>query len=363
MMKNSQTEIKTLQKIFNANRMVRISNLLNEAESYSNKILDIDGNFKNTYIFVCKPENCFELNRLLHENRDFIIENIHFLNREIENFAVEAKKENIDEDISTSEQDDQKIPLLKDYLLKYLQQREEEYKNYYGHFKNCIIYHETKFNSDDFGNEWETDEIIIEVSPESIACFPKISVIEENISIILRNIIPKRWNWNVWNAKVSTYSTLENELDLPGSEAENKFTEWLNQQQYKFFNISQSPEHFPENFRKMGLKRPDFYIIDLDIYIDVKSRSFNRKYKNVTLSTEEYQKFTRLRKELKNDIYFAFSFKDIEFSTWYWISLTKIGTKPDRQSINGYFRSIPIDECIPIGNESLKERLNLTLNK
>ncbi len=142
--------------------------------------------------------------------------------------------------------------------------------------------------------------------------------------------------------------------------AQNKFQEWLNGQKLLFFAIDQYPESFPSRFRNYA-KRPDFLIMIPcigRILVDVKHRNINSSYESFILDDKnEIQKYLTYSGFAPENIWFAFTFQESAFSTFYWINLPQIvkDTKKHTSSKSGdYFWSIPIKMCKVIGwNDSI----------
>lgn len=143
---------------------------------------------------------------------------------------------------------------------------------------------------------------------------------------------------------------------LDWENAEKKMKEWLDRRKYQFYRIDQFPESFAKVFQGTT-KRADFHILDLKIYVDVKSKTFNPKYRNFTLNELEIIKYREWQTRSSEKVYFAFTLKDIDYLTWYWIALDEVLHFPIVNGNNGNFRSIPFESCIPIGEEKLENRL------
>lgn len=143
--------------------------------------------------------------------------------------------------------------------------------------------------------------------------------------------------------------------------SEQQFQQWLEDKRYPYLFIEQSIDTFPSLFRG-ETKRPDYFVILPSIgfiAVDVKERKYYADFKNFTINELEITKLLSFERMFKIPVWLAISNEHIGYTTWYWISLSKIIEKVPLK-INSCskeeFRAIDIKKCITIGwNDNLSK--------
>lgn len=141
--------------------------------------------------------------------------------------------------------------------------------------------------------------------------------------------------------------------------SEQLFQKWLEAKKYPYVYIEQSLETFATFFRGIT-KRPDYFIVLPSIgliAVDVKERQYYIDFQNFTINELEIKKLSSFERAFKTPVWVAISNESIGFTTWYWISLTRIVEEMPlkvNSSSNEEFRAINIKDCITIGwNDNL----------
>lgn len=141
--------------------------------------------------------------------------------------------------------------------------------------------------------------------------------------------------------------------------SEQLFQQWLEAKKYPYVYIEQSLETFATFFRGIT-KRPDYFIVLPSIgliAVDVKERKYYIDFQNFTINELEIKKLSSFERAFKTPVWVAISNESIGFTTWYWISLTRIVEKMPlkvNSNSNEEFRAIGIKNCITIGwNDNL----------
>lgn len=143
--------------------------------------------------------------------------------------------------------------------------------------------------------------------------------------------------------------------------SEQLFQQWLEAKKYPYLYIEQSVDTFASLFRGIT-KRPDYFIILPSIgfiAVNVKERQYYTIYQNFTINEVEIRKLLSFERVFKIPVWIAISNENIGFTTWYWVSLTKIIEKMPlkiNSCSNEEFRAIDIKNCITIGwNDNLSK--------
>ena len=141
--------------------------------------------------------------------------------------------------------------------------------------------------------------------------------------------------------------------------SEQLFQQWLEAKKYPYVYIEQSLETFATFFKGIT-KRPDYFIVLPSmglIAVDVKERQYYIDFQNFTINELEIKKLSSFERAFRIPVWVAISNKSIGFTTWYWISLTRIVENVPlkvNSSSNEEFRAIDIKNCITIGwNDNL----------
>jgi len=148
-----------------------------------------------------------------------------------------------------------------------------------------------------------------------------------------------------------------------GNETELKFKEWLDKHNIFYLYIQQDTKTFPIAFKKyFGAKRPDFILMLPSlgfIFIDVKHKKLNEKYKTFPIDSLETKKYSSLQRKFNASIWYVLSNEDYDYKTWFWIPVSKVleeGKIPKFVSSRSKqdFFAIPVKEFIQISiNDSL----------
>ena len=110
-----------------------------------------------------------------------------------------------------------------------------------------------------------------------------------------------------------------------GREAEEKFQHWLDKNNIPYLYIQQDKEKF-SSFFKTGFKRPDFIILIPNIgliFVDVKYRVISEKYDDISIDSADLSKYSKLQRNFNIPIWFAISNREINYSKWFWIPVSK----------------------------------------
>jgi hypothetical protein len=151
-----------------------------------------------------------------------------------------------------------------------------------------------------------------------------------------------------------------------GSEAEQKFKEWLDRHNIPYLYIQQDIETFSSAFKGYsGGKRPDFMILLPNlgfILVDVKYKKINEVYKTFPLDSFETTKYSSLQRRFNLPIWYVLSNEDFDFKTWFWIPVSRVleeGKNPQFTSgkTNMDFFAIPIAQFIQIAIDDSLDRL------
>jgi len=150
-----------------------------------------------------------------------------------------------------------------------------------------------------------------------------------------------------------------------GGVAEEKFKEWLDKHEIPYMYINQNPKSFSESFKNQFKgKRPDFIILIPNfgiIFVDVKNRTLNKKYKNFPIDCNETEKYSSFQRKFNMHIWYVISNEHYGYENWLWIPVSKVlelGIKEKVSSKSGdEFFPIPLDEFIQISQNDSLERL------
>jgi hypothetical protein len=143
-----------------------------------------------------------------------------------------------------------------------------------------------------------------------------------------------------------------------GTEAENNFAKYLNENDIPFIHLDQSPkELYSKVFRGKNIKRPDYIIFmgEKQLFIDVKAKAADC----YTLNEDELKRLNALKNEYSIDVLFAIIDRDeIESNEFYFLALDAMTdyaeiseSKPNKDGKKIY--TIP-KELLNTGMESKK---------
>ena len=139
---------------------------------------------------------------------------------------------------------------------------------------------------------------------------------------------------------------------------ENKFIEYLDKHKIAYWYIQQDINTFSLALSQYNIQRPDFFILIPNIgfmLIDVEYKMSLRKYDKFCVCDLETKKYQNLQKYFNLPVWYAFSNDKINYSTWYFIPVSKILELRKKYLIkNKNYISLPINECIQLStNEKL----------
>ncbi len=113
---------------------------------------------------------------------------------------------------------------------------------------------------------------------------------------------------------------------LKGKFAEHKFIEYLNNNNKTFFYIDNNQDSMCSALRQSKAKRPDLILI-LDkifkVFVDVKNYSIN-KNNEFGINKKEIENFVNLEEQYSIPVFLAVSNGELQFNTWYFVSVNKI---------------------------------------
>ncbi|MFH1823149.1 MAG: hypothetical protein ABH817_00305 [archaeon] len=159
---------------------------------------------------------------------------------------------------------------------------------------------------------------------------------------------------------------ITNENIQRGKEAEQGFQNWLDKHKIPYLYIQQDVETFSPALKKyFGTKRPDFMLLIPNlgfIFVDVKYKKINDKYKKFPLDSIETKKYSSLQRKFNLPIWYVISNESYDYKTWFWIPVSKVleeGRIPKFVSSKSkeYFFAIPIHEFIQISDDDSLDRL------
>ncbi len=151
-----------------------------------------------------------------------------------------------------------------------------------------------------------------------------------------------------------------------GNEVESKFKEWLDKHKIPYLYIQQDTETFSHSFKEyFSGKRPDFMILLPNlgfIFVDVKYKKINEKYKNFPLDSLETTKYSSLQRKFNLQIWYVLSNENFDYKTWFWIPVSKVleeGKNPKFKSgiSDMDFFAIPVKEFIQVASDDSLDRL------
>ena len=121
---------------------------------------------------------------------------------------------------------------------------------------------------------------------------------------------------------------LENTIRFKGTEAEMRFKDWLDNHEIPYLYIQQDTNTFSTAFKNSFRgKRPDFMVLIPNlgfIFVDVKNRKMNEKYKTYPLDADETKKYSSLQRKFNLHIWYAISNEAYDFKTWFWIPVSQV---------------------------------------
>lgn len=136
--------------------------------------------------------------------------------------------------------------------------------------------------------------------------------------------------------------------------AEKQFKQWLDDRDYSYFVVDQTPETFARFFKGIT-KRPDFIVVINRvglIAVDVKDKAPHKKGDYILDESDEIEKYLHFERLTRIPVWFAFSSAKDHYNNWMWIPLSKVLECPLRtpsaKSWNRPFRAIPPADCIVI---------------
>ena len=153
--------------------------------------------------------------------------------------------------------------------------------------------------------------------------------------------------------------------DRIGDIAELKFKEWLDLHHIPYLYIQQDIETFSSALNKYFKgKRPDFMILLPNlgfIFVDVKNKKLNEKYKTFTVDSNETKKYSLLQRTFNLQIWYAISNDEYDFKTWFWIPVSRILEegipKYTSSKSKTYFFAVPPTKFIQISIDDSLDRL------
>ena len=139
---------------------------------------------------------------------------------------------------------------------------------------------------------------------------------------------------------------------MPMRPVELSFKRWLDSKNYPYLCIDNSIDTMPEFFRGIT-KRPDFLLVIKHlgiIAIDVKEGEPYRGQDFVLDEKEEVIKYLQFERIMRLPVWFVFGSQNYQYSTWYWIPLSKVLECELRASsrTGDRFRAIPPSACIAL---------------
>ena len=145
--------------------------------------------------------------------------------------------------------------------------------------------------------------------------------------------------------------------------AENKFKEWLNNNEIPFWYIHQEPASFSIVFKKEKVKRPDFMILIPNIgfiLTDVEYKEPARKYAEFQINVDETYKYCRMQEKYRLNIWYVFSNTKNHFNIWYWIPVLKVREIGKNKKFGDYF-GIPLENFIVVSKNQGIDKLFLEM--
>ena len=115
------------------------------------------------------------------------------------------------------------------------------------------------------------------------------------------------------------------------TQVEQAFKEWLDSKNYPYLRIDDSIDTMPEFFRGVT-KRPDFLLVVRHlgiIAIDVKEGEPYPGKDFILDEKEEVIKYLQFERVMRLPVWFVFGSQKYQYSTWYWIPLSKKVEKTD----------------------------------
>lgn len=138
------------------------------------------------------------------------------------------------------------------------------------------------------------------------------------------------------------------------NKAEEQFKKWLDDRDYSYFFLDQTPETFARFFKGVT-KRPDFIVVIKQvglIAVDIKDKDPHEKGDYILDESDEIERYLQFERLTRIPVWFVFSSAKDQYNNWKWIPLSKVLECPLRTPTAKYgnrkFRAIPPSDCIVI---------------
>lgn len=150
-----------------------------------------------------------------------------------------------------------------------------------------------------------------------------------------------------------------------GRETEEKFKEWLDKNNIPYLRIHQDIKTFSPALKKyFSGKRPDFMVLLPNlgfIFVDVKYKKLNEKYKSYPLDAEETKKYSSIQRIFNLHTWYVLSNESYGYKTWFWIPVSRVLEEgapkflSNKSKMN--FFAVPLVNFIQVSTDDSLDRL------
>jgi hypothetical protein len=137
-------------------------------------------------------------------------------------------------------------------------------------------------------------------------------------------------------------------------QSENEFMKYLNFHSTPFWYVQQDLGTFSIALKKCNVQRPDFFVFIAHlgfVVIDVEYKVPLEKYNKLCVCAIETEKYMNLQRLFGMQVWFAFSNEKVHYTTWYFISATRVTDLKKRFLVkNKGYVSVPISEFVQVAS-------------
>ena len=136
--------------------------------------------------------------------------------------------------------------------------------------------------------------------------------------------------------------------------SEKEFQKYLNKHNIPFWFIDQETATFSKAIKKMGGKRPDFFVFVPNfgfMLVDVKDKEPLVKHKKICLDFDETRRYCKFQEVFGIPIWFVVACESMHYSTWYCIPVTKV-KELKGFLINRKYYSVPVEKYSQLSTNS-----------
>jgi len=127
-------------------------------------------------------------------------------------------------------------------------------------------------------------------------------------------------------------------IDEKAEEAEQEFRNFMDKINVPYLPIANEMGKFSAALRDiLDSKRPDYLLLlgkAGTLPVDVKYRDDERRFPSFTLDCEEVERYLNFSDAFGIDVWFAISNRQMEYRTWYWLSVNDVIEKKFQKKEN-----------------------------